>query len=190
VRTLRLLAVLTTAAALLALLSVPSQATSDQSQRVPSGRTAVGDSVMAGAQAPLRRRGFSVDTAISRQVSAGLAVLRAKKRNGTLRRQVVVHLGTNGTFTSGQCRSMSKLVGRQRNLLLLTVKVPRPWTAGNNRVISRCAKRYANTYLLDWSQYVRRHRGIVEGDGYHLTPKGSRKYAALVDRRVEGIAGR
>jgi hypothetical protein len=145
---------------------------------------------MAGAASSLRRRGFSVDTSISRQVSGGLGVLSAKKRSGTLRRQVVVHLGTNGTFSSAQCRAMHRLVGRHRNLLLLTVKVPRPWEGPNNRVISRCAKRYSNTYLLDWKRYVRRHHGIVEGDGYHLTPKGARKYAALVDSRIDRLQGR
>ena len=85
---------------------------------------------------------------------------------------------------------MHKIVGKKRNLLLLSVKVPRPWQASNNRVISRCATRYSNTYLLDWNRYVRQHRGIVEGDGYHLTPKGARKYAALVDRRVDQLQGR
>lgn len=144
---------------------------------------------MEGAAPNLRRRGFSVDTGVSRQVSAGIAALRAKRDNGNLRRQVVVHLGTNGTFSRGQCKAIRKVVGKHRNLVLLTVKVPRDWTAGNNRVISRCAKRYSNVYLLDWQRYVKRHHGLLYPDGYHLTAKGARKYAALVDHRVDGLPG-
>ena len=178
-----------TAVLALGTVGAPISSAAD-SPRVPAGRTAIGDSVMEGAKASLHRRGFAVDTSISRQVSGGVGVLRTKKDNGTLRRQVVVHLGTNGTFTSSQCRTMHKIVGKKRNLLLLSVKVPRPWQASNNRVIDRCATRYSNTYLLDWNRYVRQHRGIVEGDGYHLTPKGARKYAALVDRRVDQLQGR
>lgn len=171
----------------LALFIVPSVSSAAEHQRIPSGRTAVGDSVMEGAASNLRRRGFAVDTAISRQVSDGIAALRAKRDNGNLRRQVVAHLGTNGTFSSGQCKAIRKVVGKHRNLVLLTVKVPRPWAAGNNRVISRCAKRYSNVYLLDWQRYVKRHHGLVYGDGYHLTAKGARKYAALVDHRVDAL---
>jgi hypothetical protein len=166
-------------------LAVPSAA-----HAAAKGRFALGDSVMQGAKPRLENRGFSVNTAISRQVSDGVDILRSKKRNGTLRKQVVVHLGTNGTFSAAQCRAMHRTVGKKRNLYVVTVKVPRQWEGSNNRVIRRCAKRYKNTFLIDWKKFVAQHNGLVESDGYHLTPRGQRKYAALVDRKVDKFGSR
>ena len=61
---------------------------------------------MLGAKSQLQARGFSVNTAVSRQVSEGIDALRSMKNNGNLRKQVVVHLGTNGTFSASQCNAM------------------------------------------------------------------------------------
>jgi hypothetical protein len=155
-----------------------------------SNRFALGDSVMLGAKPQLENHGFSVNTAISRQVSDGVDILRAKKRRGTLSKQVVVHLGTNGTFRASQCRAMHKAVGHRRNLYVVTVTVPRQWEGSNNRVVRRCANRYHNTFLIDWRKYVERHNGLIEPDGYHLTPRGQRKYAALMDRKVDNLGSR
>ena len=155
-----------------------------------TGRFALGDSVMKGAEPRLKHRGFSVNTAISRQVDEGVDILRQKRANGSLGKQVVVHLGTNGTFSSSQCRAMHRIAGSKRNLFVVTVKVPRPWQNSNNRVIKRCAKRYSNTFLIDWKKYVSRHSGLVEGDGYHLTPRGARKYTGLIDRTVDRLGSR
>lgn len=112
------------------------------------------------------------------------------KNNGNLRKQVVVHLGTNGTFSSSQCNAMRRIVGKHRNLFLVTVKVPRSWAAGNNRVIASCVKRFNHTYVIDWKKFVSNHGGVVEGDGYHLTPKGGKKYAVFLDQKVDQHSSR
>lgn len=153
------------------------------------GRYAIGDSVMLGAEPRLENRGFVVNASISRQVADGIELLRRKARNGSLRTNVVVHLGTNGTFSRSQCRAMRSAVGTSRRLFLVTVKVPRSWEEPNNRVIRRCAARYRNTHLVDWRKLVSRHSGLVEADGYHLTPRGARRYTALVDRTVDRVVG-
>jgi lysophospholipase L1-like esterase len=172
--------------ALACLLAVPDASAAQR--RVAGGRTAIGDSVMLGAKSRLQHRGFSVDAVTSRQVADGVDVLRAKKRHGALPKQVVVHLGTNGTFSAAQCRAMHHIVGQRRHLVLLSVKAPRSWTAANNRVISHCAERYRNTVEIDWRRYANRHDGLLESDGYHLTPKGARRYAALIDRKVDQLS--
>ena len=170
-------------------LAVVVTALAMPAEAAPRGRYAVGDSVMLGAKPNLENRGYRVDARLSRQVSDGLTLLRAKARNDSLRNIVVVHLGTNGTFSKSQCRAMHSTVGKKRHLFLVTVKVPRSWERGNNRVIRRCSARYGNTHLIDWHDYVRRHPGLVESDGYHLTSKGARHYAELVSRRVTSVRG-
>lgn len=157
---------------------------------LPKGRYALGDSVMLGSASLLKTRGFAVNAKASRQVDDGVTILKAKQRNGALGKQVVVHLGTNGTFSSSQCHAMHRIVGKARNLYIATVKVPRSWERGNNRVVTRCAKRYKNVFLIDWRKYVRHHNGLIESDGYHLTPKGARRYASLVDETVDRLGNR
>lgn len=177
-------------AALLLTITATAESSSAAVSRVPNGRIAVGDSVMLGAKSHLQHRGFHVDASESRQVSSGVALLRSMKKHGSLRKQVVVHLGTNGTFTSSQCSAMRRTVGKHRNLFLVTVEVPRSWEAGNNKVIRHCASRYGNVRLIDWKGYVSHRSGLLYGDGVHLTPKGAKRYAALVDRNVDQYASR
>jgi hypothetical protein len=141
---------------------------------------------MLGAKPQLAPRGYSVDATVSHQVEDGIAVLRPKWRDGVLRRALVVHLGTNGAFTSDQCRRMWGAVGPDRRLLLVTVLVPRSWQAGNNRVIRRCAQRFDNVWSIDWRRYVVGHPKAVGSHGYHLTPDRARAYARLIDGAVDG----
>jgi hypothetical protein len=145
---------------------------------------------MLGAKSHLAARGYSVDATVSRQVEDGIAVLRAKRRNGVLRPVVVVHLGTNGTFSRDQCRRLHRTVGPSRRLFLVTVSVPRSWEAGNNHVIRRCARRYDNVWSVGWRRYVVRHPWVVGSDGYHLTPSGARAYGRLIDATVDRSAMR
>jgi hypothetical protein len=177
-------------AVLLCCLAVAPAPVAATTHRAPHGRAAIGDSVMKAAKPRLTARAYAVNAAVSRQVSGGVKLLRSKKQEGALRTQVVVHLGTNGTFRWSQCRSMHRIVGPRRNLFLVTVKVPRPWERANNRVIARCSKKYANTFMIDWRRYARHHDALLAGDGYHLTLKGARRYAALVDRTVDRLGRR
>lgn len=172
------------------LLAAGVQLPAGSAQAASPGRFALGDSVMLGAKARLVHRGFTVNAKTSRQVQTGLDLLRAKVRDRSLRTNVVVHLGTNGTFTKQQCRAMHTAVGSKRRLFLVTVKVPRSWAKPNNRVIKRCAARFSNTYLIDWRRFVKRHPRVVESDGYHLTSSGAKKYARLIDRRVDAVVSR
>lgn len=179
--TVRWVSILTATLAAASMALAPTPAVGRES------RLGVGDSVMLGAKHRLEGRGFAVNTAVSRQVSDGVDLLREKARNGTLRTNVVVHLGTNGTFGRSQCRAMRSVVGKDRRLFLVTVLVPRAWEAGNNRVIRRCASRFSHVYLVDWRRFASSRSGLVESDGYHLTARGARKYAALVDRTVDEV---
>jgi len=161
-----------------------SQTTTQSVAGISKGRFALGDSVMLGAKSNLRNRGFRVNASGSRQVSEGLAVLRAQKRRGHLPKNVVVHLGTNGTFTAGQCAAMHRTAGAKRTLFAVTIKVPRSWAASNNRVLSRCARKFGNTRLIDWRKFAVNHRWATYSDGYHLTRRGAVAYANLIDRSV------
>jgi hypothetical protein len=179
----------------LAVLSVLSLLAWSGSAAAPAGATipatagtahrlALGDSVMLGAASRLRSRGYAVNAVESRQVYDGVDALRRLRAAGRLPGLLVVGLGTNGTFTRSECQQIHRITGSRRAVYLLTVRAPRPWSRGNNRVIHGCAARYANTSLIDWRRASASHPGWFYSDGIHLTPRGARAYAHLVARRV------
>ncbi|MDP2013608.1 MAG: hypothetical protein Q8L05_05220 [Actinomycetota bacterium] len=146
-----------------------------------SGRTlALGDSVMLGAREALHEVGVQkIDAKVSRQASTAAGLLR--ERGSGLQRRVVIHLGTNGSFTKEICRSIMKAVGPDRRVFLVNIKVPRRWEESNNKAIDRCAAIHADQVtLVDWHRASTRHPQWLYSDGLHLRPLGARGYARLI----------
>lgn len=149
-------------------------------------RYALGDSVMLGAKSNLKDVGFGVvDATVSRQAYSGPATLR--KRGDRLPQNVVVHLGTNGTFPLDVCRAMVRAVGPDRRLFLVTVHANRSWTKGNNKVIRACDEAFAadRVYVVDWDWAATRHPSWLYSDGFHLRPAGARAYARIIDTAID-----
>ncbi|HBJ72437.1 MAG TPA: hypothetical protein DDY88_01690 [Actinobacteria bacterium] len=150
-----------------------------------SGRTlALGDSVMLGARAALQDLGVQkVDAKVSRQASTAPELLR--ERGIGLQKRIVIHLGTNGTFSPSICRSIMNVVGSQRRVYLVNVKVPRRWEGSNNLAIQRCAERYPKQVrVVDWHLAASRHPEWLYADGVHLRPNGARGFADLINESL------
>lgn len=155
----------------------------------PKGRFALGDSVMLGAKYRLKALGFgAVDAVQSRQAYSGPAELR--RRGGSLPEDVVIHLGTNGTFPLETCKGMVKAAGPERRVFLVTVHVPRSWTKGNNKVIRQCAASYppGRVTVVDWDWAASRHPAWLYSDKTHLTPAGAKGYARIIDQAINRAA--
>jgi hypothetical protein len=151
---------------------------------IPSGRYAIGDSVMLGARDALIARGFRVNAQVSRQFRDVVPLVRQLAAGGHLPVNVIVHLGTNGLIDGADCDALVRVSGRDRHVYLVTVKVPRPYRDANNARIRACAHRHDNVSVIDWYGLSRYHRAWFYGDGYHLRPVGRHEYAALLDRSV------
>jgi hypothetical protein len=152
---------------------------------VPSAdRIAIGDSVMLGARSALKAKGFRVDAATSRQSYSGPALLR--ERSDSLPTNVVVHLGTNGTFPLSTCKAIVRAAGPDRRVFLVTVHAKRSWVKGNNRAIKQCADGFAKgrVYVIDWNALAQEHRSWLYSDGIHLKPAGAAAFAGLIDTSV------
>lgn len=152
----------------------------------PKDRYALGDSVMLGAKYVLKGLGFGVVDAVeSRQAYSGAAELR--HRGASLPENVVVHLGTNGTFPLSACHAMVKAAGPDRRVYLVTIHVPRSWEKGNNKVIRQCAADYpaGRVTVIDWDWAASRHPKWLYSDGMHLTPTGAKGYARVIDAAIE-----
>jgi hypothetical protein len=150
---------------------------------------ALGDSVMLGAYSELYRviPNIEVSAEGSRQVTAGLNILRSMKSSGRLGDAVIVHLGTNGAFSARQFDEIMQILEDVPRVLFVNVKVPRGWTAPNNKIIADGVARYQNASLIDWSSYGELHPEFFSGDGIHLSGSGARAYTEQIyDRLMNG----
>jgi lysophospholipase L1-like esterase len=151
--------------------------------RAPAGRvTAIGDSVMVGAAGELQRAigNPAIDAAVGRQAAGVIDILQGRRDAGQLGDVVVIHIGSNGTFSTEQFDEMMRVLKDVPRVVFVNVKVPRTWEQPNNAVLADGVRRYPNTVLVDWhAASVGRPELFVE-DGYHLQPEGQRLYADLI----------
>jgi hypothetical protein len=148
-------------------------------------RYAVGDSVMLGARPALKDAGFRVDAVESRQSYSGPALLR--KKGADLPENVVVHLGTNGSFPLSTCRSIVRAAGPDRRVFLVNVFVPRSWQDSNNAMIRQCNEAFAadRVHVIDWKAAASANRDWFYSDRIHLKPAGAAGFARLIDEAVD-----
>src|SRR5262245_54843130 len=148
------------------------------------GRLGIGDSVMLGAKQALQARGFRiVDAIVSRQFYRAPALVKYWRRQGKLPKDVVIHLGNNGTVHLADCYHAVRAAGR-RKVFLVNLKVPRSWRVEDNRRLHHCAKHFRNAHLIDWYRHSHDHPGWFASDGYHLTGSGRVAYATFIKRRI------
>lgn len=145
---------------------------------------AIGDSVMLGAKWTLRKFDITVDAAVSRQASSAPGLVA--ERGDRLPSTIVVHLGTNGTLRSADCRAVMATAGPTRTVHWVTIAAERRWVPGNNRVIRACVREYpGRATLIDWAWAAQQHPEWLYADGIHLRPAGAKAYARLVANAVK-----
>jgi hypothetical protein len=146
----------------------------------------VGDSTMILATPYLGQRGIEADARGCRQMSAGIKMLRSRRRAGTLPNVAVIALGANGAVSSGSISRALSTVGRTRVLGLVT---PRH-SASSASAMRRAARSHPHRVLLiDWVGYSGGHSGWFAGDGLHVSDTGARGFATLVRRKLEPFIG-
>lgn len=148
---------------------------------------AIGDSVLAGAEPCLTKLGYVVSARQSRQVTAGLDVVRDKGKR--LPARVLVHLGTNGGATREDLDEIMGALGTQRLVVWATIQLPDDpsrytYEERTNAAIEELAGRYANVRILDWNALTQQFPEWVYLEGIHMTPEGCAGYARVVDGLV------
>ena len=142
---------------------------------------AVGDSVMLGAQSALTEAmpGIRVDAKVGRQFDAISDVVGWYESEGLIPETLVVHAGTNGTFTDADLDQMMERAG-DRRVVLVNAKVSRPWQDLVNQRLAAGVRRHPNAVLVDWFSLASAHPEWFAADGAHLRPDGARAYAELI----------
>ncbi len=144
---------------------------------------AVGDSVMLGAAGVMYERIPNItmlDAVVSRQASDVLAILQYWRDAGLLGEVVVLHTGSNGGLTNEQFVAMLDAVRDVPRVIVINVRVPRPWEGPNNHVIGQNVWNYPNAMLVDWHVAATNNPGYLYADGVHLNPAGQQAYTQLI----------
>lgn len=169
------------------LTAVPNALAAELPAELPA--IAIGDSVMLGAKSQLEKMGVAkVDAKVSRQASSGPELVKklASKPNVKF---VVVHLGTNGSYSVETCRETVLAAGLNRTVFLVNLKVPRKWEELNNALMKKCAEGFSasRVQVLDWHAIAQKRGGLLYSDGYHLTPAGARRFASMVTVAIKEV---
>lgn len=166
--------------------STPPVAGAAAKRSIYRGRIhAYGDSVMLGAKYALQHRLHAkVNAQESRQCGTVVSLVRKAYKRGAIKGPVVIHTGTNGTFTGCGLATVVKKVQRRHAVVLVNVELPSrySWTGTNNRELASIAREWRHVVLLDWHSLASAHRGWLYSDGIHLTPSGRTGYARAVAR--------
>jgi hypothetical protein len=142
---------------------------------------AVGDSVMLGASGALRQAmpGINVDAKVGRQFDRMLDIVQWDVSNGKVPGPLIIHAGTNGTFSDEDLDRLFEMAGNRR-VMLVNAKVERPWQDLVNERMAAAAERHANAVLVDWHKLSEDHPDWFAPDGAHLRPAGARAFANLI----------
>jgi hypothetical protein len=142
---------------------------------------AVGDQVMLGAAPALTERGMVVDALGSRQMIDAIPMFEQLRDRQLFGNAVVVHLGTNGPITQDTLDSFLATMDGVPNVIILTVRADRSWTAENNAMLRAADLEGDNKILLDWEALSAECPGqCFYEDGIHLRPEGQQYYANLI----------
>ncbi len=150
--------------------------------RVVRPVTALGESVLLAARHALHAAidGLEIDAAIGRQTKDTIAVARERRVKGALADRVVVHIGNNGPVTPRQFDDLMQALRGVGRVVVVNVRVPRPWEGPNNEVLAEGVKRTPNAVLADWNKASSEHPEVFADDGVHFAPAGERLFVDLI----------
>jgi hypothetical protein len=143
---------------------------------------AVGDSVMLASASALSSAmpGVYIDAKVSRQMETGLEILQDLASSGELRPVIVVGLGTNGVITSAQLRELRRIIGPDRDLILVNTFGPQSWEHQVNDTLAAATWKGDHTELANWDEAIADHTSLLWPDGIHPQPSGAKLYARVV----------
>lgn len=147
----------------------------------------IGDSVVINSIPELQKTysSLSVNAKIGRQFTEASAIIQQAKNTNSLGNIVVIELGTNGPFTVKQMSSLIELIGKDRKILFVNTRVPRPWESIVNKTLREVSSKYSNTRVVDWHSASANHSSYFSPDGVHLKPDGAKVFASLLINAIE-----
>ncbi|WP_434643507.1 acyltransferase family protein [Thermoanaerobacterium thermosaccharolyticum] len=151
------------------------------------GITIIGDSILIDAKPYLEEMlpGITIDGKVGRQMYQAKDVVKSLKSKGEISDTLIVELGTNGPFTEDQLLSLLKAAEPVKHIILVNVRVPRPWESVVNKTLNKVSSEYPHTTLIDWYKASYGHDSFFSPDAVHLEPSGAKYFASLIAKTIE-----
>jgi lysophospholipase L1-like esterase len=131
----------------------------------------------------LAQDGIEANARVCRSVAEGLAMLRARRREGRLPAVVVLALGANSPVRPVDVETALRVLGPGRRLGLVTHRTWFGKPGPDTRAIRQIARAHPDRIrLIDWVAYSRPHAAWFGMDGLHPTQAGARRFANLIAR--------
>ncbi|WP_104193375.1 acyltransferase family protein [Cryobacterium sp. Y82] len=152
--------------------------------------TAIGDSVMLASAPELQATftGMTVDASVSRGMYSADDILVALKAARQLQPIVVIGLGTNGPIKTDELTEILRILGPDRQLVLVNAYAERDWTAAVNATLADFAAGNRRVELANWHDTIAGRLDLLAGDHVHPGPTGGQLYADEVHAALKRLA--
>jgi peptidoglycan/LPS O-acetylase OafA/YrhL len=149
--------------------------------------TVIGDSVVIDVTPHLEEEftKVDVDAKIGRQFREAEEIVQQKKSTGSLGEIVIIELGANGPLSDKKMCSLIEQIGKDRDVYMITTRVPKPWQQEVNETIKSVAGNYKNVKVVDWFLFSESHPEYIGSDGVHLTLSGAEAYAKYLFNHIQ-----
>jgi len=149
------------------------------------GVTLIGDSISLDVDSHIKELlpGIVVDGKVGRQMSSAQEVVDELRAKGVLGDRIIIELGSNGVFNKDKLRTLLDTL-HDKQLYLVTTRVPRAWQDTVNEALKDVANDYPNVSIIDWYAASEDKSELFTQDGVHLTPEGARYYASQLVKHL------
>jgi hypothetical protein len=154
--------------------------------------TAIGDSVLINPAQYLKKSypNININAKVSRQMRDANSIITGLKSANQLGTIVIIELGTNGPFPKKTLTDLINTIGKDKKILLVNTRVPRPWESDVNKMLANVSKKYSHTAIIDWYVTSAGHSEYFVKDGVHLKPEGAKAYALMIEKAIEEASSR
>ncbi len=160
----------------------------------PSGDEviAIGDSLVVTSADGLRDRfpGMAFDAVSNRQWPDGVAAIGARIADGSMRRAVIVHFGTNAGVDQSMVSKALDSLGPDRMVVLVNLYGASSWVPSANDALANAVKGRPNVIIADWNKAISQRPDLLQPDQIHPGIFGAHLYADTVKKAFHDLAVR
>jgi len=143
----------------------------------------IGDSVLLGASKYVQDflKNAYIDAKVGRQFKEIYSLLESGKLDKY--NKIVIALGNNGYVSKKDLENVIEKL-KDKEIYLITVKVPRPWQNQVNNTFKKIASEYKNVKIIDWYSYSKEKEELFVTDKVHLNNEGAKYFASLIAKNL------
>lgn len=142
----------------------------------------IGDSLLLNISPDLMKvfPKINLDGKIGRQLYESEDVFKQQLSQKKMGDNVIVMLGTNGSFQESELEKLISIIGEDRQIYLVTVNVPKSWQTDVNSKLFEAAKKHKNVHIVDWQSYSANHPEWFYDDKIHTNEEGAQQLTKLL----------